>query len=417
MTFNERVIEVMRWPASRKTALLAGAMMPAHGYLWWELNELQLRHDDVVTRALDEVAGGAMLAMAVFCALGISADWRGRAMKWLPYAFAVAYALFITRAVQVSWQVISVSWIPLAALLFAFHFNEKVGATLLGACLVLIVGLEVFMPQEAPSDSADVNETVGTLWERVTAILVVLNFVYCAAVLGAQQVLERRLQGANRLIRRYLPAQLADRILAGGHVEGAKHERRKLTIVFTDVVGFTALSDEVDSEELATLLNEYLAEMTTVADRFGATVNQLIGDGIMIFFGAPTATDDRDHAQRAVCMAQAMQKRMAELREHWFKRGLQRPFRIRIGINSGFASVGDFGSPGRMMYSAIGQQTNLAARIQAHCAPDRILLSHSTWGLVQDAVQCKLKGEIQVKGLHYPVLVYEVSDGATERAA
>jgi adenylate cyclase len=156
--------------------------------------------------------------------------------------------------------------------------------------------------------------------------------------------------------------------------------------------------------------------MTRIADRFGATVNQLVGDGIMIFFGAPTATDDRDHALRAVRMAHEMQRRMVELREAWFRRGIQHPFRIRIGINTGFSSVGDFGSPGRMMYSAIGQQTNLAARIQAHCEPDRILLSHSTWALVQGEIPCTPQGEITVKGLHYPVLVYEVA-GAVERAA
>ena len=251
---------------------------------------------------------------------------------------------------------------------------------------------------------------------QVAVFLVVANFVFCILVLSAQHLMEARLQRSHDLIRRYVPAQLADRIFAGGHDETTRHERCRLTIFFSDIVGFTNLSDEQDAEELAGALNEYLSEMTVIADRYGATVNQLVGDGIMIFFGAPTATDDRDHALRAVRMSQAMQQRMSELREHWFKRGLQRPFHIRIGVNTGFASVGDFGSPGRMMYSAIGQQTNLAARIQSSCAPDRILLSHSTWALVQDAVPCTSKGEIQIKGLHYPVMVYEVA-AAAEHAA
>ncbi len=216
------------------------------------------------------------------------------------------------------------------------------------------------------------------------------------------------LERSNRLIRRYVPAQLAQQILAGEYREDSKPQRRKLSIFFSDVQGFTDASDEIDPEELASILNEYLSEMTAIADRYGATVNQLVGDGIMIFFGAPTATDDRDHAVRAVRMALDMQQRMQELRSLWFKRGFQRPFQIRIGINTGFASVGDFGSEGRKLYSGIGVQTNVAARIQAHCEPGKVLISHTTWALVHDEITCADKGEVQFKGVHYPIRVYEV---------
>jgi class 3 adenylate cyclase len=99
---------------------------------------------------------------------------------------------------------------------------------------------------------------------------------------------------------------------------------------------------------------------------------------------------------------------MSELGAKWFTAGIQTPFRIRIGINTGAASVGDFGSAGRITYSAIGNQTNLTARIQAACEPGRILISHSTWALVKDHIQCKERGEISVAGLHYPIRVYEV---------
>ena len=88
--------------------------------------------------------------------------------------------------------------------------------------------------------------------------------------------------------------------------------------------------------------------------------------------------------------------------------GIQTPFRIRIGINTGVASVGDFGSEGRTTYSAVGNQTNLTARIQDHCEPGKVLISHTTWALVRDKIPCEEHGEIEVKGLHYPVRVYEV---------
>ena len=222
----------------------------------------------------------------------------------------------------------------------------------------------------------------------------------------------QRLRRATALIQRYVPAQLAERILSGEHIGGAQPERRKVTLFFSDVVGFTNAADQMEPEDLASLLNEYLGEMSKIADAFGATIDQFVGDGIMIFFGAPEATSDQDHALRAVRMSLAMQQRMSELGEKWFAEGIQTPFRIRIGINTGVASVGDFGSEGRTAYSAIGNQTNLTARIQDHCVPGEVLISHTTWALVKDQIPCKERGEIEVKGLHYPVRVYRVAEAS-----
>ena len=120
-------------------------------------------------------------------------------------------------------------------------------------------------------------------------------------------------------------------------------------------------------------------------------------------------TNDRDHAVRAVQMAVEMQNRMQTLRQKWLRDGFEQPFEIRIGINTGQASIGNFGSKGRMDYTAIGRQVNLAARLQAYCRPGKILISHSTWVLVQEHVSCTPQGEIQVKGFQNPVKVYEVA--------
>jgi class 3 adenylate cyclase len=242
-------------------------------------------------------------------------------------------------------------------------------------------------------------------------LLVGAAFVLIAAVQVARER-EEKLRRATILIRRYVATQVAERILSGQHAEEGRPERRKLTIFFSDVVGFTRAADQMEAEDLAALLNEYLSEMAAIADSHGATVNQFVGDGIMAFFGAPDATEDRDHALRAVRMALEMQRRMVELAAKWFAGGIQTPFRIRIGINTGVSSVGDFGSKGRTTYSAIGTQTNLAARIQEHCEPGRVLISHTTWGLVRDEIGCEERGEIEFKGLHYPVRVYEVMEDA-----
>ena len=157
------------------------------------------------------------------------------------------------------------------------------------------------------------------------------------------------------------------------------------------------------------MLNEYLTEMTRIAEKYGATIDKFVGDAIMVFFGAPWPTNDRDHALRAVRMAMEMQARLGDLRHLWIDRGSEEAFEIRIGINTGQASVGNFGCQGRMDYTAIGRQVNMAARLEVNCEPSRILISHATWSLVRDEVPCVPKGEISVKGFRDPVKVYEVA--------
>ena len=222
---------------------------------------------------------------------------------------------------------------------------------------------------------------------------------------------------AHETISRYVASQFAEQVHSGNYEGVHGHCRRRLTLFFSDVEGFATTADEVEPEDLSSMLNEYLGAMTVIGQKYGATIDKFVGDAIMIFFGAPTATDDRDQAVRAVRMAIEMQQRMSELRRKWRADGTERPFRIRIGINTGQATIGSFGSPGRMDYTAIGRQVNLAARLQAHCDPGRILLSHSTWTLVGDDIACVSKGEIQLKGFIRPVKVYEIAGVSDEQAA
>jgi len=218
-----------------------------------------------------------------------------------------------------------------------------------------------------------------------------------------------QLSRANDLISRYVAAQVAEQIRLGNYGAVDRQHRRKLTLFFSDIKGFSEVADTIEPEELSRILNEYLSEMTEIAERYEATVDKFVGDAMMVFFGAPMVTHDRDHALRAVRMAVEMQARLVELRAKWAREGIEEPFEVRIGINTGIASVGNFGSKGRVDYTAIGRQVNLAARLQVNCDPGKILLSHSTWSLVQDDIACIAKGEIQVKGFHQPVKAYEVT--------
>ncbi len=220
---------------------------------------------------------------------------------------------------------------------------------------------------------------------------------------------ELELARSNALIRRYVPAQLVEQLQADGAELTERHARKKIVIFFSDIQGFTETADQLEAEEFSRVLNEYLGEMTRIAEKHGGTIDKFIGDAILIFFGAPKATNDKDHALRCVRMAVEMQKRMTELDRKWFNEGIQVPFKVRMGVNCGVATVGSFGSPGRMDYTIIGNQVNLASRLQTHCTPGKILLSHAVWALVKDDIPCDEKGEIQVKGIHYPIKTYEVT--------
>lgn len=241
-----------------------------------------------------------------------------------------------------------------------------------------------------------------------TAILLPGSWLCFNYLFGLLQRREYEVARANDAIRRYVPRQLADQILAGTHNHEQEAERRRLTVVFSDIQGFTDTADQMEPEEFAALLNEYLSEMATIAEDHGGTIDKFVGDAIMVFFGAPVSLGAQEDAVRALNMSLTMQRRMRELETKWFNEGVQTPFRIRIGVNTGVANVGSFGSAGRKDYTAIGNQVNLAARLQAACPAGKVLISHTTWALVRETIATQEAGEINVKGVHYPVRTYVV---------
>ncbi len=135
---------------------------------------------------------------------------------------------------------------------------------------------------------------------------------------------------------------------------------------------------------------------------------QLIVDGLYVIFDDTEKSDDTDHALRCLNMAIDMQVRMKELNQQWFNSGIDENLKIRCGINTGMATVGGYGSSDRKEYTAMGMQVNLAARLESACKPERILISHTTWALIQDKFLCTPLGKIKAKGYHRPVTVYEV---------
>lgn len=237
-----------------------------------------------------------------------------------------------------------------------------------------------------------------------TVIEIVSRRTFCKdQVIETQQ---QELRVSREAIRRYAPGAVAEHILAGDIDGVGVPVRRRVTVLFADLVGFTTLADRVEAEVLTQVINDYMTSMSDVVDEHGSTVNEFAGDGLMAIFGAPDDLTPEEQAERAVHAALAMQARLPSLDELWHRLGVSDPLAMRIGINTGVLSVGSFGSEGRMTYTAIGMQTNIAARLQAACDPGQVLLSESTWALVEGRVACEPRGAVICKGVHYPVRVY-----------
>ena len=208
--------------------------------------------------------------------------------------------------------------------------------------------------------------------------------------------------------RTYTPRHLAERILAAG-VEG---ERKQVTVLFADLKGSMELLAERDPEEARKLLDPVLERMMEAIHRFEGTINQYTGDGVMALFGAPLAHED--HAVRACYAALRMQDAIRRYSEE-ARRAHGIELRMRIGLNSGEVVVRSIGSDLRMDYTAVGQTTHLAARMEQLAPPGTIRLTAATLALAEGYVEVKPLGPVPVKGLPEPVEVYELSAASAAR--
>src|SRR4051794_12059982 len=209
----------------------------------------------------------------------------------------------------------------------------------------------------------------------------------------------------------YTPRHLAERILTSrAALEG---ERKQVTVLFADLKGSMALLADRDPEEARAILDPVIERMMGAVHRYEGTVNQVMGDGIMALFGAPLAHED--HAQRACYAALRMQQGVKEYADEvWRSQNVR--IQVRVGLNSGEVVVRSIGSDLRMDYTAVGQTTHLAARMEQLAAPGSILVAPDTLRLVEGYVQVKALGPMAVKGLSEPVEVYELTGAGLARS-
>lgn len=201
----------------------------------------------------------------------------------------------------------------------------------------------------------------------------------------------------------YTPKYLAEKILTTRNsVEG---ERKVVSVLFADLANFTSISEMLTPEEVHSMMNDFFKILMDEIHKYEGTINQFTGDGIMSLFGAPMAHED--HASRACYSAIAIQKRMIELRNK-FKNTMGIDLRLRIGLNTGPVVVGSIGDDLRMDYTALGDTTNLAARMQQCAEPGQTYMSESIYKIVKNHFSVECLGKLQIKGKRKPILAYRL---------
>jgi adenylate cyclase len=290
-----------------------------------------------------------------------------------------------------------------------------IASGLLVVCLFYFADLVSMYVLPAVTSAQEAMEFMGTLHRNLSWLVVLFTMIAISRGFIELRRTQIELAEKNELLAdlssklaKFLPAQLYNSIFTGRQSVAVAAKRKKLTIFFSDIADFTETADSLESEELTNLLNQYLTEMSMIAVSHGATIDKYVGDAIMCFFGDPASRGSKEDAIACVKMAIAMQRRMRELQLKWLDLGSEKPFQLRIGINTGFCTVGNFGSEDRMDYTIIGNEVNLAARLQSHAELGGILVAHETSSLIKDTILTEEQEAVSVKGFAHPVRVYRV---------
>jgi len=246
----------------------------------------------------------------------------------------------------------------------------------------------------------------------------VLIYVFLNAAMGYQAMkkissLRQEIQSLNQEIKeqvlvRYLPAEMVDDIFSGKIEMDHEPHSQTITVLFSDLSGFTKLGEQLSPKDYAAQLNEYLTFMNDIIFGNLGTVDKFMGDAIMVMFGAPKEMPPYMQAQRAVTCARAMQHGLTSLNEQWAKRGLP-ALSQRIGIHQGTAVVGNFGSEKRSDYTCIGSAVNLASRIETACEVGQVYVSQSIHELLPD--ESEEAGQFELKGIEGKTSLYKLVVG------
>ena len=220
-----------------------------------------------------------------------------------------------------------------------------------------------------------------------------------------------RLEEISNRLAKYLSPQIYKNIFEAESEQMSDYKRKKITVFFSDIKGFTDLSDSLDPDLLAELINEYLSAMTDIALKHGGTIDKFIGDAILVFFGDPESDGLKKDASKCLSMAIAMQNKVAELDRNWREdRGIIDGLKVRMGISTGYCTVGNFGSVQRVDYTVLGSTVNLASRLESICQPRKILVAPETKTLLEKEFKFEAQEAVELKGFNKPVVPFQYVD-------
>ena len=217
------------------------------------------------------------------------------------------------------------------------------------------------------------------------------------------------LDALTQNLSRFVPQTVVKALMQDGSDDLVRLKRQEITVFFSDIVGFTPLTERLEPEQLAAIMSDYFTEMSVICDKWGGTLDQFIGDAILIFFGAPETTGTKNDACQAIGMALEMNAALDHLRQKWVQQGLHLEFQVRMGVSTGFSHVGNFGAADRLHYTALGIVVDEAARVQELGKAGHILLSQDTYAHIKERYNCAEYDKLTLKGYQHEMILYELS--------
>ncbi|MEJ2044326.1 MAG: adenylate/guanylate cyclase domain-containing protein [Reinekea sp.] len=360
--------------------------------------------------------------IAVFCVIYptltrfISLPRRQRSPKSIGYGLILFDAFFIgTMLTLLGLQIIpSVFLLIMANASFialgqSFAYMLCLGAMLFGATLIYFI-LPVTDFKNGDLLTSLIAAAGTGLYVAITAFYTNQSARRLKAARLEMYQQNEHYRELSRKLSKYLSPQVWENIFNGKRDAKLETQRKRLVVFFSDIKGFSELSEQMEPEALTALINSYLTEMSKIVIKHGGTIDKFIGDAIMVFFGDPETKGVKRDAEACVAMAIEMRRQMKVLRQRWRKQGIQQTLEIRMGINAGYCTVGNFGAEQRMDYTLLGKEVNLASRLESAAEPSEILISSETYSLIKDSILCKEKGLIKAKGFSRPIPVYQVMD-------
>jgi len=282
----------------------------------------------------------------------------------------------------------------LLAGIILFRFRIHIATTLLAVLAIAYIFFTIYT-----FDSGIIMNVIYPLLS--------ITLVYIALVVTYYLTEERSRKWITSVFGKYVSPVVIDNLIKNPDKINLGGEKRNITIFFSDIRGFTSISEKLEPEELVYLLNDYLTEMTSIIIKNQGLVDKFMGDAIMAFWGAPL--DQPDHAEMACLSSLEMMDKLRELQKKWKKEGIP-SFDIGIGINSGDAIVGNMGSSNRFDYTAMGDNVNLASRLEGlnKTYGTNIIISRNTYNIVKDKFKTRKLDTVKVKGKEKPIVIYEL---------